>query len=434
MNLYPYQETGAAFLAAGKAKGVLLADEPGLGKTRQALQAVQEIIERGELSEVATIVCPASAVGVWRKEIMEAIGFDHALIDWRIASFNRIGELPDGPVGVLIIDEAHYLKTRDSGRTVKIFGEDTDGAGGLIERASHVILLTGTPTPNNPSELWPLARACFPKAIEWTFKDGSVRPMSFSGFTERYCRMKFDYIGRPKIVGGKNLAELRQRIAPYVLRRLKKDVLPDLPDVRFDVLPVVGSLRLDEGESVEARLIAETLAKFGVAGLKELAPHVASYRRVCGVAKVDGVCDWIEEWFKGGGGKLVLFAHHKEVIARLQARLSASKVQSVTVDGSVPVGKRALIARAFQESDACRVFIGQNEAAGVAITLTKSSTLLSLEPAWTPGVNDQIWQRIHRIGQKNACDIRYPTIAGSIDERVTRALLPKQGAIDALWN
>lgn len=421
MNLYPYQVEGARFLASATSKGALLADEPGLGKTRQAISAALAYIERHPANGTIVVVCPASAVGVWNREIADCAAGE--FVAWFVVSYNK-AKTVRGAFAVLIIDEAHYAKTRDAVRTQALFGVKCDGVGGLVERVDKVILLTGTPTPNNPSEIWPLARACFPKAIAI-----AERILPYHAFVQRYCTTEQNYLGHVKITGGKNLAELRAKLAPYVLRRRKEDVLPDLPAVRFSVLPVEGKLVSPGGE---AELIRDALARKGAAGLREIAPHVASLRRVTGLAKVDGVCDWVEDWFASGGGKLVLFAHHRDVIAALCARLV--HYGPVLVDGSTPPALRASRAEQFQNHAERRVFIGQNEAAGVAITLTASSTLLSLEPAWTPGVNDQIWQRIHRIGQANACDVRYPTIAGSIDEQVTRALIPKQGAIDALWN
>lgn len=429
MNLYPYQVEGARFLASATSKGALLADEPGLGKTRQAISAAVRFADGGMI----VVVCPASAVGVWRREIADVIEGDDGAMQWSVYSYNKASHAR-GKFAVLIIDEAHYAKTRDSVRTQALFGVKCDGVGGLVERADKVILLTGTPTPNNPSEIWPLARACFPKAITISAAGGIDRILPYHAFVQRYCTTEQNYLGHVKITGGKNLAELRAKLAPYVLRRRKEDVLPDLPAVRFSVLPVEGRIPLSSSDAIDAevRLIGEALARRGAAGLREIAPHVASLRRVTGLAKVDGVCDWVEDWLAGGGGKLVLFAHHRDVIAALCARLAPLGIAKVT--GDTPPLWREGVAKQFQDDPKTKVFIGQNEAAGVAITLTASSTLLSLEPAWTPGVNDQIWQRIHRIGQANACDVRYPTIAGSIDEQVTRALIPKQGAIDALWN
>ena len=425
LSLYPYQQAGADFLASGVAKGLMLADEPGLGKTRQAIVAA---LRAGVGSPgIVVVVCPASAIGVWRREIVETRADQVAL--WRVGSYNKPPTVKD-KIDVLIVDEAHYAKNREASRTKALYGFKGDGVGGLVERADRVILLTGTPTPNNPSEIWTHARACFPEAIMQTFEGGVRKPMAFWPFVKKFCTVEWDYLGRQKITGGKNLAELRERLAPYVLRRLKKDVLADLPPVRFNLLPVEGRAPADSGE---ADMIRRALLK-GPKGLKEIAPHVASLRRVTGLAKVGGVCNWALDWFAGGGGKIVIFAHHKDVIGLLKKTFSSSGIPSVVVDGAVPPEKRALCANVFQMEPDCKVFIGQNDAAGTAITLTAADTLLSLEPAWTPGVNDQIWQRIHRIGQANACQIYYPTIAGSIDEDVTRALIPKQGAIDALWN
>lgn len=426
MDLDPFQVEGAAFLVNAPCKGPLLADEPGLGKTRQAIRAALDWLPFGSVGPVA-VVCPASAIGVWRRETAAFGG----AAKWHIRSFEKARELLALPYLVLVVDEAHKCKTRDSQRTMAVLGEKCDGLDGLAARAAKVILLTGTPTPNNPSEIWPMARACFPEAIAQTFEDGTTKPMSYWQFVARYCKVKQNYLGHMQIVGGKNLDELRARLAPFVLRRRKADVLGDLPAARHSILPIEARFPSGPEVSDEVRQAASALAAEGVEGLAKIAPHVATLRRLTGIALVQGLADWVRDWFEGGGGKLVVYAYHKEVMRGLHARFVQDGVAHTVGRGAGNAGEVL-----FQESGkgVCDLFLGQLEADGTAITLTAASTFVFAEFDWVPANNDQPWQRIHRRGQKNACDVRYATIAGSIHEGIADALIPKREAIDKLWN
>ncbi|WP_197286585.1 MULTISPECIES: DEAD/DEAH box helicase [unclassified Chelatococcus] len=421
-GLFPYQEEGAAFLArVGRG---LLADDMGLGKTAQAIAAARKIAARRVI-----IVCPASLCENWRREFKRFWpDFPGELF---VKSYNKVDDFGGATTcDVLILDEAHYLKNKDAKRTRAIFGPRCDGKGGLVERAKQVFLLTGTPTPNNPAELWPLARAVFPDAILNPKIPG--KPLAYWPFVGRYCKT-FDNGFGIKITGGKNLKELRERIAPYVLRRRKEEVLTDLPPIRFDTLPLEGirlPVVLNDAGKVEAEIIRKTLAEKGVGGLAEIAPHVASLRRITGLAKVGPVVEWVRDWLDAGGSKIVLFAHHKEVIAALSDAFD----RAVVVTGSTTPAVRQAAVDSFQNDPNTRVFIGQLQAAGTGLTLTAASDLLFVETSWVPAENQQAAMRIHRIGQRNACLVRVATLAGSIDEDVQKAVLRKMQDIRSLWS
>lgn len=413
-QLFPYQVEGARFLATkGRA---LLADDMGLGKSAQAIAAADAV-----KAVTALVICPASVIENWRREIAR---FAKRECAWLVVSYDKaVRSPPEGQWDVLILDEAHYLKTRTAKRTKAIFGEKCDGAGGLVERARHVFLLTGTPTPNNPSEMWPMLRAVMPGAIA-----GASKPLSYWQFINRYCLLRDNGFGA-EIVKGRNLSELRTRIAPYVLRRKKDDVLKDLPPIRFDQLFLEGDLKLP---AEMLRLLPELEAALdseGVAGLAKVAPHVATLRRLTGLAKVAPAREWIKDWLEAGGKKLVVFAHHREVIDQL---VKASphvwaRITGDTVDRQEQVD-------AFQREPDCRVFYGQIQAAGTGITLTAASDVLFVESSWVPAENEQAAMRVHRIGQRNACLVRFATLAGSIDEKIQRAVLRKTADILKLFN
>lgn len=432
-DLFPYQVEGARFLAErGRA---LLADDMGLGKSAQAIAAVDRLPQSGMLS--VGIVCPASVVENWKREVAR---FRRGQWTANVVSYHKAAEAFRGEeLDVLILDEAHYLKNHKAKRTQAIFGEKCDGESGLVSRARHVFLLTGTPTPNHPAELWPMLRAVLPDAITPKCfngvgkpRSGRLRPLSYWSFVQKYCRTRDNGFGI-QIVGGKNLEQLKTAIAPYVLRRKKDEVLADLPPIRFDELPLTGDLKLPQDAIDQSWALQKVLDEKGVEGLREIAPHVAQLRRLTGLAKVPAVIDWIKEQFEGGLKKLVVFAQHTDVLRQLEHAFYGKTFWPAFIDGSYNAASRQAMVDKFQTKEDCKIFFGQIQAAGTGITLTAASDLLFVESSWVPAENEQAAMRIHRIGQKNACLVRFATLAGSIDEQIQRAVMRKTADIAKLF-
>ncbi|MEF2552009.1 DEAD/DEAH box helicase [Aurantimonas sp. A2-1-M11] len=404
----PYQLAGAEFLAARTA--ALLADEPGLGKSAQAIIAA-DTAGAGRV----LVICPASVVENWRREIeMWSLG----LFDFEVLSFDRAGQATAG-FDTLIIDEAHYVKTPTAKRTQTLYGPKWDRVGGLAEQAQRVYLLSGTPMPNNPSELWTHLRALHANAI--LAKGG--KPRTFAQFVGKFCHTRDNGFGM-QIVGGKNHDQLRAALDGFMLRRTKAEVMSEMPALRYAELAVPG--RIDpKALGDEAVIVRKALEEHGVDGLKMVAGHVTTLRRLTGAAKVAGVAAWVRDWLANGGGKIVLFAQHRDVLDGLQAELKPAYAVA-RVDGSTTDRQRQV--DEFQRGDA-RVFLGQLQAAGTGITLTAASDLVFVESSWVPAENEQAAQRIHRIGQDQACLVRFATLAGSIDEAVQRAIARKMNDI-----
>lgn len=424
MQLFPYQVEGAAFLA--RVKRGLLADEMGLGKTAQAIAATYEVNK----APTVAVVCPASLRQNWLREFER---FWPGLVSYTldVESYDKVtrGALADWNGDVLILDEAHYLKNHKAKRTKAIFGEKCDGEGGLVSRAAHVFCLTGTPTPNNPSELWSMLRAVMPAAIERPMKNDKLKPMAYWPFVEKFCVTQDTGFGI-KIIKGKNLSELKARIAPFILRRKKDEVLKDLPPIRFDTLALEGKVILTGDASEELRLAHEAFEKDGIGGLKAIAPHIAQLRRVTGMAKVPAALEWIDDFLCGSDSKLVVFAHHRDVINAIWCEFAGT---AVVVSGELNSSERQAQVDAFQNDPQRRLFIGNIQAAGTGLTLTAASDALFIESSWTPSENQQAAMRIHRIGQRNACLVRFAMLAGSIDEDIQRAVLRKTTDIARLF-
>lgn len=430
-QLFPYQKDGVKWLA--QRDFALLADEPGLGKSAQAIRACEGLAR-------ILVVCPASLRGNWAREFsrfsesprsVEVVfgarvtGCGVTIVSYDFAA--RYPEALAGAYDALILDEAHYLKNPKSKRTKAIFGPKCDRTGGIAENADRIYCLTGTPAPNDPSELWPMVRALAPELLD-------KRQHSYWGFVLKYCRTQDRGFG-PQIIGGKNMGELRGRLTPFILRRKKDEVLPDLPPLRLETLYLdcpssreLSVLTKELGGQIEA-----ALEKDGVSGLGALAPHVAVLRRITGMLKVAGVVETVSNELLNGG-KIVLFAHHTAVIEQLESELVALGLGVVVVSGGTPAGRRSDLVARFQTSPSCRVFIGQLTAAGVGLTLTAASECILVESSWVPAENEQACMRIHRIGQKAACRVRFATLADSIDEKINRAVLRKTADIAQLFN
>lgn len=440
--LYPYQQIGAQFLAKKGTAGLF--DDMGLGKTLQAILACDQVNARKVL-----VICPASARINWKREFQRfqlirrevtiiASGHDRPQnIEVVIVSFDLVTQeevhafLMDRRYDVLIIDESHFLKNRKAKRTQAILGPACDRQAGLAGRAGWIFALSGTPAPNNPAEIWPVIHALFPQAI--TRND---QVMDYWTFLNRYCTWREGPHG-VQITGGRNLAELRKRLAPHFLRRKKAEVLSDLPPIRFETIPLSpeGMLRelwaLEDGPEGDAIRTVLEQAK-GDGDFTSIAMHVAKLRRVTGLAKVQPVLSLVRDEMDAGLKKIVLFAHHREVIQGLEEGLHAFGV--VSLHGGRSNGQRQAAIDSFQNDPATRVFIGQLSAAGTAITLTAASHVLFAESSWVPADNAQAAMRCHRIGQRNSVLVRFVTLAGSLDERITEVLRRKTAVINAIFN
>lgn len=437
MKLYPYQQEGVGFLAARRR--ALLADEMGLGKSAQAIVACDK-----RKAQRVLVICPASLRENWRREFSrfqtesrpicqpDVVAADESAV--MVTSYDKalrnVQTWRAHQYDALILDEAHYLKTKGAKRTQAIFGKKCDGKGGIIERAKACYALTGTPMPNHPAELWPMLRAMAPSRIQLV----NGRPAAYWPFVNKFCKT-FDNGFGIQITGAKNVPELRDRLEVFALRRRKSEVLTSLPPLQIETLPLTNKQALKALKSIErgdeVSAITAALEEGGEA-LYRMAPHVASLRRLTGEAKAPAVIEWIAEWFAGGGGKLVVFAHHIDVIGRLGQALGEFNPSIVT--GACSPGGRQGDIDSFQEDPRTRLFIGQIQAAGVGLTLTASSDVLFAESSWVPTENEQAAMRIHRIGQRNACTVRFATLAGSLDERIQQVAARKLADIKRLFD
>ena len=439
--LFPYQDKGADWLA-GRRRG-LLADEMGLGKTAQAIVAADRAGCR-----TALVLAPAAVGENWRREFLRWQATprtakvvrkiddlvqppDVAVLSYDMARSRPIlNALLSRRWDVLVCDEAHYLKNPGAARTRAVLGPRLDEVGGLVSAADRVWGLTGTPMPNWPNELWPLLRAFAPEAIGKT---------AYWSFQKSFCVSVPLPNGQSKIVGVRDAERLKALVAPVMLRRKKADVLTDLPPLREGEIPLSGGtdLALAGGDGETARLIREIQAQAllsddvdkGVGLVLQNASQesVSRLRRITAGVKAQALAPLLAEEMEQRSDKLVVMAWHGETLDTMQDALAP--FGAVRLCGKTAPAQRQAAIDAFQNDPACRVFVGQIQAAGTGITLTAASDLVFAEMSWTPSDNAQAAMRVHRIGQSRPVMIRYATLAGTIDEAVVRVLRRKTQAI-----
>lgn len=400
----------------------MLADDPGLGKSLQAIRACDET-----MALFVLVICPASVVENWKREIAK-----YRTGDWQafVTSYDKASRSDFNKIVarewcVAIFDEGHYLKSLTAKRTVAVYGRQAALAKPCIARcARQVWVLTGTPMPNHAGELYPHLRALLPEAVT---SPRTGKPWTYYQFEASYCIVKSNGFGN-QILGSKNEAKLHEKMKDFMLRRRKSEVLKDLPPLRFAELWLDGDV--DGVDFAEAERVREALRREGIEGLRRLAfdGGVAKLRRLTGMAKAGPAAQWVSEWLDSTpeDRKIVVFAHHVDVLEHLYDKLHT---RAVRVHGGMKQAERQRAVDRLQSDPDVRVFIGQIQAAGTGITLTRASDLLFVEHSWVPAENDQAAQRIHRIGQSEPCLVRFAMIAGSIDEDISRAVARKMASI-----
>jgi SWI/SNF-related matrix-associated actin-dependent regulator 1 of chromatin subfamily A len=412
MILKPYQRTGVGFLASKR--GAILGDEMGLGKTAQAICAmVQAGVTR------ALVICPASLKLNWRDEVGTwAPGRTVGIADTKtwpdadvvIVNYDILEKLKDRlfekPWPLVGADEAHYIKNPKAKRSKMVLKIPT----------ARRWLLTGTPMLNRPRELWTLLRLVDPK--EWP---------SYKKFVFRYCDPKWIVKNGARefsIDGSSNEEELAARLAPYMLRRLKADVLQELPDkIRQTILLAPGSRTVKDAIKMERELAQKQARGGAVLG------EIAKVRQEIGKAKVPAAVEHVYSVLEQEE-KILIFAHHRSVVAKLAGELEEFGV--VTVTGDTPKTKRHENVLAFQNDPKVRVFIGNLQAAGVGLTLTAARVALFVEQDWGPKIMEQAEDRVHRIGQSRNVLIQYLCFDGSLDAVMARTAARKEEVIRAI--
>lgn len=492
----PFQRAGISFLLGQE--DALLGDEMGLGKTIQAIG----VANADPHVDSVLVVCPASLKLNWQTEFQNwsTRGWNVAVAGDKkkdpllessqvvIINYELLQRYKDALAsrewGLLVLDEAHYLKNKSTKRASAVFGvsksqaisrilkkhipadermfimfptekeaalgrlmDENPGIKEELERliqpglcGKRRIFITGTPIPNRPIELFPLLEQLDPSGLGADYRR----------FADRYCNAKMVF-GHLDTRGASNLDELQLRLrAGCMVRRLKKDVLPDLPPKFRQIVEVeaTGSLRrlakaeieAEESHAKNINSIRAQLAKYkeeasadyksAVSKLRQAENiHLAEMsriRRELAVAKIPEIIAHIHDIFKCGCEKLVVMIYHSDVAVALVNAFPKAAV----LTGDTPTNERHAEVERFNTQPECKLFIGSIKAAGVGINLQIACNILFAEQDWTPGNMLQAEDRCHRHGQTDNVLVQILVVDGSLDAKMAKNIAKKADAID----
>ncbi|MDO9352537.1 MAG: DEAD/DEAH box helicase [Solirubrobacteraceae bacterium] len=416
-ELMPFQIAGIEY--ALDRRRTFIADEQGLGKTLQALQTIE-----AANAYPAVILCPASLKLNWEREAKHWLPHrsvkvftgrgeqdstaDLLVLNYEIVEWHR-ERLATLLPGALVLDESHYCKSPKAKRTkaVRALAE-------ALPQDALRLALTGTPLVNRPKELVPQLQIL-----------GRLSEFgSGAGFERRFGSI-----------------EERERLHWHLrrtcyLRRLKKDVLPQLPEKQRAVVPVELSNKADY-DRAEREFMSWLVEQFG--GTDELDRKLTSaergkalvklgaLRRLAGKGKVEMAASWIEDFLESGE-KLVVFASHVDV----QHALADSFPEAVHILGSDSPATRDAAVQRFQNDPDVQLCICSLRVAAHGLTLTAASDVAFVELGWTPAEHDQAEDRCHRIGQEDSVTAWYLLASGTIDERIAALIENKRRIVQSV--
>ena len=423
--LRPYQLRGFMWMQALDRlhMGGILADDMGLGKTLQVIALLLWASRSGGGPRTSIVVAPTSLVYNWLSEIrrfapelrvvvgegnqnarsqtIARLASPACDVDVYITSYplirRDIGQLSGIGFRFAILDEAQYIKNAMS-----------VGAGAVKQlRAQTRFALTGTPMENHPGELWSIFDFVLPGYL-----------LSFAQFMHRFGT-------------GEELSVLRRRIRPFLLRRLKGDVLRELPEK--NEIQMMADMTEEQRRVYQASLLRLRPQVDGLLSggrSVEVLAAITELRQICGhpslvlpeYAASSGKLDLLLDILPGAleaGHRALIFSQFTRMLRILQRRLEAVGIECLYLDGETPPKRRIELVNDFNGGKG-QVFLISLKAGGSGLNLVGADTVIHFDPWWNPAAEDQATDRAHRIGQKNTVNVIRLITRGSIEEQVVR--------------
>ena len=433
--LRPYQKEGTAFLhhLFQLKVGGVLADDMGLGKTLQAITFIESVIQNTNKDSLFLVICPLAALSVWE---MECKRFAHHIpIQIWHGLKRRSGDMiKSGIIISTYMTVAQDIIEIENTEFTAIFADEAQNIKNIYTKASKIMrllksnsifCLTGTPVENYLSDLWSLLDVCFPGLL------GTRK-----AFKKAY--------GSSQVLSNKD--NLLTKIAPFILRRRKQEVLKELPQKTETII----SLPLHDSQAVIyeniRREAVEVLKDAGNSYIVEMLPYLMKLRRVCchpdlkneikssllDSSKLTYLKEKIPEIQESSSGVLI-FSQFTDVLKKVAELLNENDIEYFYLDGSTSTPARKKIVEQFQDGKKA-FFLISLKAGGTALTLHKADTVIHLDPWWNPAAEDQATDRAHRIGQKRNVFVYKLIAKGTIEEKVLLLQQKKKELFDALFN
>jgi SWI/SNF-related matrix-associated actin-dependent regulator of chromatin subfamily A-like protein 1 len=454
LEYLPYQRAFLAFMREVPAtrRGVLLADQMGLGKTIQALGLIND--QPSRFGGKVLVICPASLKLNWAREAEKWLikkpticipttkthgketSNNFSAYSLVIINYDIAGKLKEKLMAeswdLVIVDEAHALKNSKAIRTRAILGGGRERTAPLPAR--FWLMMTGTPILNRPCELWTLLQTLDKQGLGG----------DFFGYHVRYCDGKKNGFGWD-FSGASNLDELQEKLrSSIMIRRLKEDVLKELPAKRRSIIPldaagktgrlvqaekdlqekaeqIAAAIRAKGTDETEAAIV-EQLRATASAALEDM----SRIRAELAIIKAEECAGLLID--KSSSEPTLIFCHHHASIDITVEKLRAAGLRVGKLDGRDSLAARDALVQDFQAGKLDAAVL-QIHSAGVGLTLTRSRSVVFLELDWTPGKMSQAEDRVHRIGQENAVQIDYLVYDKSLDALLAKTLLKKEAVI-----
>ena len=394
--------------------GGILADEMGLGKTIQTIAFL--LSEKGKKS---LIVAPTSLIYNWKNEFAKfaptmKVAVIHGNKDQRIKVLNNMKEYDVilTTYGTLRNDEENYKELKfdycilDEGQNIKNpLSQNSVSVKNI--NAENKFVLTGTPIENNLVELW------------------SIFDFVMPGYLDNINNFKHRFVNRDD-----SAIELKKYIKPFMLRRMKKDVIKELPDkieknYYVELTKEQKQLYISYVEQIKEMMNSEEFEDNKIT----IFSYLTKLRQLCldpsviydnykgENSKIEELVSLLHDYISEEH-KILVFSQFTSVLENISKRLHKEKIKYMYLDGSINAAKRLELVKEFNESKDANVFLISLKAGGTGLNLTSADIVIHFDPWWNPAVEEQATDRAHRIGQKNIVQVIKLISEGTIEDKI----------------
>ena len=439
IELLPYQLDGIAF-AAGVGRAIL-ADDMGLGKTIQGVGTAEILAREAGISRVL-VVCPASVKSQWRSEIHRFSNRDVQLIVGGAAQrarqyendcFFTVCNYEQVLRDILAIERVRWdLIILDEGQRIKNWESKTARVIKAL-RSPFALVLSGTPLENRLDDLYSVVQ----------FVDDRRLPPAFRFF---HRHRVVDENG--KVLGYKNLDQLRENLRPILLRRTRDSVLQQLPPRTSEIVRIPPTDEQLELHGTHMRTVSMITRKAYISEMDLLrlqkallmcrmsanSTYLVEKKTPGYSSKLEYLAELVDGLFAEPNRKALLFSEWTTMLDLIEPMLKKRSLDFVRLDGSVPQKQRQQLVARFQEDPRCRLFVTTN-AGSTGLNLQAANTVINVDLPWNPAVLEQRVGRAHRMGQKQPVQVYVLVTEGTIEESLLGTLSAKHdlalAALDA---
>ncbi|MDB2089540.1 SNF2-related protein [Clostridium paraputrificum] len=406
--------------------GGILADDMGLGKTIQVITFVLS-----KRSKKTLIITPTSVLYNWKDEFERfapnvRVGLVHGTKAQRDRTLSEIKkyDVLITTYGTLKNDENEYEKLQfdyciiDEGQNIKNPTSKTTLSVKKINSKCN-FALTGTPIENNLMELWSIFDFVMPGFL----------------FTKERFKGKF--------IQNKNTEELKSLITPFILRRVKEDVLDELPE-KIEKKYLVDMTT--KQKSIYKSYVKEIKEKLKSSkGNTNMLTFITKLREVCldpslimddyngGSGKINALMELLDNYI-AGNKKILVFSQFTSALKNIEKNLEEVGINYIYLDGSIGSKERGELVKKFNEDPLISVFLISLKAGGVGLNLTSASVVIHFDPWWNPAIENQATDRAHRFGQKNVVEVIKLISKDTIEEKILLLQEDKKELIESLMD